>query len=90
MKSFCWGSSALIVYLRNSQVLDWWETFFRTGSLIFGGGQVGCWRFWGLAHHLCCCRHKEICPIRNAATPLLALHHNDLCQPDDRKVRRAT
>jgi hypothetical protein len=23
------------------QVLNWWETFFRTGSLIFGGGQVG-------------------------------------------------
>lgn len=22
------------------QVLHWWEAFFRTGSLIFGGGQV--------------------------------------------------
>ncbi len=24
----------------DTQVLHWWEAFFRTGSIIFGGGQV--------------------------------------------------
>ena len=24
--------------------LDWFEVFYRTGSIIYGGGQVRCWR----------------------------------------------
>ncbi len=49
------------------KVFYWWETFYRIGSLIFGGGQVGLsfllsGQKCNTAH--CCVSHAAICYSR--------------------------
>ena len=70
-------SPFLIALLVNVQVLDWWETFFRTGSLIFGGGQVGRWRLEVLftTHDACIVLQTGL--IHNAIRALCMIHHDE-------------
>lgn len=50
----------MTVWFCAPQLLNWWEAFFRTGSIIFGGGQVRSFDCFG--RPLSCINHGIALP----------------------------